>query len=107
MYSTGSSQDSKLGRAWYEGYGTSVTQYLLCLKVSRRVIVVKQPPHISLQYLMAIGCKLAIVLHTLQPPPGSVPAVVTGVGAPAQQVRDQPMAQASSKREQCIPVCVR
>jgi len=58
-----------------------------------------QPCNHIVQYSKSIRCHLTIVPDTLQPEPDGVSAVVACAAAPAEQVRNQAMAQAAAVRE--------
>ena len=60
----------------------------------------------NLENALPIGSQFPVFLHTLQPPPRGISAVVARVGTTAQEIGNQTMTQAGSKGQQVVTVGV-
>lgn len=61
------------------------------------------PGHGAPEDAQAAGRQAAVVLHTLQPPPHGVPAVVPGVRPLPQEVGDEPVPQGAREGQDDVP----
>ena len=56
-----------------------------------------------LENILPIGGHLPVVLETLEPPPRSVAAVVARIGSAAQEIGNETVTHAGSKRQDVVP----
>lgn len=60
--------------------------------------------HNILKNVNSIGGRVDITLNTVQPPPNSISAIITGIHSSIKQVRDESMPKASSICQDYKPV---